>query len=145
MPTMRQLDAIDRHLLAALQEDARLPIAALGRVVGLSRTATMARVRHLEAAGAIRGYHADIAEDPAPPTHVAHVGIVLEKTDVAAYVRRLTAFPELREASSVTGEYDLLIRLDAAGAERLDVVLDRINGWRETVRTTTWIVLTRYR
>ncbi len=44
----------------------------------------------------------------------------------------------------MTGEYDLMVLVTAATAGELDAVLDRISGWRETVRTTTWVVLTRY-
>lgn len=138
------MDALDRQLVSLLREDARRSMADLGRLVGLSRTAALARVRRLEDAGVIRGYHADVDADP-PPVHVARVGIVLSTSDVAAYVRRLVALPEVQEAESVAGELDLLVRLAAPSADRLDEVLDRINGWRETVRTTTWVVLKRYR
>lgn len=139
------MDELDRRLLRELRDDARLPIADLGRRIGLSRTATLARLRRLEATGVIRGYHADVREPSVAPSHVARVGVVVRTPDIAAYVRRLAAtFPELEEAESVTGEYDLLLRLAAHSAERLDDILDRINGWRETVRTTTWVVLTRY-
>ena len=44
----------------------------------------------------------------------------------------------------MTGEYDLIVRVSAASAAELDAVLDRVQGWRETVRTTTWVVLRRY-
>ena len=137
------MDAVDRQLIALLREDARRSMADLGRMVGLSRTATLARVRRLEEAGVIRGYHAEVAGEPAQ-AHVARVGIVLHTPDVAAYVRRLVTIPEVQEAESVAGELDLLVRIAAPTADRLDEVLDRINGWRETVRTTTWVVLRRY-
>lgn len=138
------MDAVDRQLLALLREDARRSMADLGRLVGLSRTATLARVRRLEDAGVIRGYHAEVDSEPAP-SHVARVGIVLQTSDVAAYVRRLGTIPEVLEADSVAGELDLMVRIAAPTADRLDEILDRINGWRETVRTTTWMVLKRYR
>ena len=138
------MDDLDRQLVALLREDARSTMAELGRRVGLSRTATLARVRNLEAAGVIRGYHADVTSEP-ERAHVARVGIVLQTPDVAAYVRRLVALGEVEEAETVAGEFDLLIRIAAASADRLDEILDRINGWRETVRTTTFVVLRRYR
>jgi Lrp/AsnC family transcriptional regulator, leucine-responsive regulatory protein len=141
----RPVDALDAEILRQVRADARLSMAELGRRVGLSRTATLARVRRLEDAGVIRGYHADVAEGVVEPTHAARVGIVLRTSDVAAYVRRLQAVPELEEAESVAGEFDLVIRVAARSAERLDELLDRINGWRETVRTTTYVVLRDYR
>jgi DNA-binding Lrp family transcriptional regulator len=139
------MDELDRDVLRLLAEDARLSMAELGRRIGLSRTATLARVRRLEDEGAILGYRAEIRTELTERSHQARVGIVLRSPDVAAYVRRLAELPELEEAESVAGEYDLVVRFATDGAERLDVILDRINGWRETVRTTTWIVLKRYR
>lgn len=137
------MDELDRRLLQLLRADARLPMADLGRRIGLSRTATLARVRRLEADGVIRGYHADVRDLP-EPAHTARVGIVLRTPDVGGYVRRLATLPELQEAETVAGELDLLVRFATDDARHLDTILDRLNGWPETVRTTTWMVLTRY-
>ena len=139
------MDDVDADIVRHLRADARLSMAELGRRVGLSRTATLARVRRLEDAAVIRGYHADVADGVVEPTHAARVGIVVRTEDVAAYARRLQTLPELEEAESVAGEFDLIIRLAASSAERLDELLDRINSWRETVRTTTYVVLREYR
>jgi hypothetical protein len=38
-----------------------------------------------------------------------------------------------------------MVLVTAPSAGELDAVLDGIQKWRETVRTTTWVVLTRYR
>jgi hypothetical protein len=38
-----------------------------------------------------------------------------------------------------------MVRFATGSAARLDAILDRLGGWRETVRTTTFVVLTRYR
>ncbi len=139
------MDELDARMLALLRDEARLSMAELGRRVGLSRTATLARVRRLEANGVIAGYHADVRADTTDAGHDARVGVVVRTADVAAYVRRLTAaFPELREAESLAGEYDLLLRFATDSAVRLDAILDRLNGWPQTVRTTTFIVLKRY-
>lgn len=137
------MDEVDRALLALLQDDARLPVAELGRRVGLSRTAALARVRRLEDDGVILGYHANVREAGRPPTHVARVAVVTATPDAAGYVRRVLALPEVTEAESVAGEYDLLIRVATDSAADLDAVLDRIGSWRETVRTTTFVVLAR--
>lgn len=143
-PTDRQPDELDRRLLALLAADARATMAELGRAVGLSRTAVLARVRRLERDGVLRGYHAEVALPDAPAAHRARVGIVIRTTDVASYVRRLAAAGG-SEIETVTGEYDLIVLVTAPTARELDALLDRVQGWRETVRTTTWVVLTRYR
>jgi Lrp/AsnC family transcriptional regulator, leucine-responsive regulatory protein len=144
-PTDRQLDDLDRRVLAHLAADGRASMAELGRAVGLSRTAVLARVQRLERAGVIRGYRAEIALPGAAAAHRARVGIVVRTADMAGYVRRLFAIPGVTEVESVTGEYDLMVLVTAPSAGELDAVLDGVKGWRETVRTTTWVVLTRYR
>ena len=53
-------DASDWQLLTLLQADARLSFSELGRRVNLSTPAVAERVRKLEDAGIIRGYHAEI-------------------------------------------------------------------------------------
>ncbi|MCU1666330.1 MAG: Transcriptional regulator, AsnC family [Pseudonocardia sp.] len=143
-PTDRQIDDLDRRLLMLLAADGRAPMAVLGRSIGLSRTAVLARVQRLERNGVIRGYRADVVLPGDAAAHRARVGIVIRTPDVAGYVRRLTALPGVTEIETVTGEFDLIALVAAPSAAELDAVLDRVSGWRETVRTTTWVVLRRY-
>ena len=58
------MDAVDRAILSHLQDDGRLSNVELAERVRLSPSATLRRVRNLEATGAIAGYHAVI--DPRP-------------------------------------------------------------------------------
>lgn len=143
-PTDRQIDALDRRLLGLLAADGRTTMADLGRAVGLSRTAVLARVQRLERDGVIRGYAAEVVLPGGAAAHRARVGVVIRTPDVAGYVRRLAALPGISEIETVTGEYDLIVLVTAPTAAELDAVLDRVQGWRETVRTTTWVVLKQY-
>lgn len=63
MDTAPHLDPADRRIVALLAADARLTFQQLGDAVGLSAPAVYQRVRKLERAGVVRGYHADV--DPA--------------------------------------------------------------------------------
>lgn len=116
----------------------------LGKTVGLSRTAVLARVQRLERTGVIRGYRADVDHPDRSAAHRARVGLVIQTPDVAGYVRRLAALPGVAEIETVAGEYDLIVLVTAPDAPGLDTVLDTVAGWRETRRTTTWVVLKRY-
>jgi Lrp/AsnC family leucine-responsive transcriptional regulator len=62
MPSI-QLDSVDRRLLALLGADARLSYRQLGEAVGLSTAAAFQRVRKLEEAGIVRGYHAEVSPE----------------------------------------------------------------------------------
>jgi Lrp/AsnC family transcriptional regulator, leucine-responsive regulatory protein len=143
-PTDRQLDDLDLRLVELLSMQGRMSMADLGRAVGLSRTAVLARVQRLERAGVIRGYRAEVALPDVAAAHRARVGIVYRTPDVTGYVRRLAALPGVLEIETVAGEYDLIALVTAPTSDGLDAVLDEIARWRETVRTTTWVVLRRY-
>ena len=139
------LDGIDEQILALVERDARLPIAEIGRRVGLSRTATLARLRRLETDGVVRGYHATVVRPREGPLHRARVALTVSTRDAPAYVRRLrsTLGDALEEVESVAGEYDLLLGVAVHHPTELDRLLDAIAGWKETVRTTTFVVLRR--
>ena len=55
------LDRLGLKILTVLQADARLPLSRIGEKVGLSAPAVSERIRKLEEAGIIKGYHARIA------------------------------------------------------------------------------------
>jgi DNA-binding Lrp family transcriptional regulator len=138
------VDELDQRLVALLRRDGRASMAALGRAVGLSRTAVLARVERLEARGVIRGYHADVVAPGLDPAHVARVAVSVQTPDARGYVRKLLALPEVTEVESVAGEYDFLVRVATDTASNLDAVLDRLASWRETQRTTSFVVLARF-
>ncbi|MFC4590255.1 Lrp/AsnC family transcriptional regulator [Sphaerisporangium corydalis] len=54
------LDATDWSILVEVQQDGRIPLTELGRRVNLSASATTERVKRLETAGVITGYHARV-------------------------------------------------------------------------------------
>jgi Lrp/AsnC family transcriptional regulator, leucine-responsive regulatory protein len=138
------VDAVDREIVQALAEEARLTMAEVGRRVGLSRTAALARVRRLEESGVVTGYHAAVRWPEDPGRHVARVGIRTDTRDTGRYVRRLAALDGFREAETTSGDFDLLVRLETPTAEALDALLDEIKSWPTTTRTTTFVVLRRY-
>jgi Lrp/AsnC family transcriptional regulator, leucine-responsive regulatory protein len=139
-----EIDDVDRAILRVLAADGRLAMADVGRAVGLSRTAALARVRRMEAAGVITGYHAHVRLPEHPAAHVARVGVLTDTRDTARYVRRLRDLDAFREAEAVSGAFDLLVRFEAPTAEALDVALDEVASWPTTIRTTTFVVLRRY-
>jgi len=58
-----RLDRIDRRILRNLLTDGRMTNVELARRVGISAPPCLRRVRALEEAGMIRGYHADLAPE----------------------------------------------------------------------------------
>lgn len=118
------LDAHERAIVAALQEDARLSLSELAARVGLSTSPTWRRLKALEARGVIRGYVAlvDAARLGQGQCVFAHVTLIKhDRAGVADFERIVGRRPEVLECFSMTGQADYLLRViveDAAAYER---------------------------
>jgi Lrp/AsnC family transcriptional regulator, leucine-responsive regulatory protein len=133
-----ELDRIDCALLEHLQKDARTPYAELGRRVGLSTPSVIERVRKLEDAEIIRGYHAEIAPEHVglPMRAFIKVTISGDKLDkFATVVRRV---PEVREAHRVTGAESYIVQVAVRDIAHLEQVIDALAPY---VATQTSLVL----
>ena len=136
----RQIDEVDRRLIARLQENARIPTAALAREVGLSRSAVQERLERLEKAEVIKGYTVQLG-DVAKPVLLAEVLIQLEQKQSAGVVGALQKVPHCIRCLAVSGEYDLIAEVAANTPEELDSVLDRIGEMSGIKRTSSSIIL----
>ncbi|HEV2300215.1 MAG TPA: Lrp/AsnC family transcriptional regulator [Stellaceae bacterium] len=111
-----QLDRIDRRILRNLQAEGRITNVELAGRVGVSAPPCLRRVRALEEAGVIRGYHADIAPEALgyAVTVFAQVGLASQaEADLQAFERLVAAWPEVREAHMLAGETDFLLKIVA--------------------------------
>ena len=134
-------DDLDRRLLALLQTNARTPTAELARRLGVARTTVLARLARLEKTGVVVGYTVRLGVDDAERGVRAFVGIATEPRAGRIVAQRLAAFPELRQLSAVSGEFDYLALLRAETPARLDALLDDIGAIDGVRKTTTSVVL----
>ena len=122
-----QFDQTDWGLLEALQEDARLTFAELGRRVNLSPPAVAERVRRLEDARVLRGYHADLDLAALGLPMQAMIRITTNNaSECTAYGLRLTEVPEVLEAQRVTGTDSYILRVAVRSMVHLEDLLNRI-------------------
>jgi DNA-binding Lrp family transcriptional regulator len=108
-----KLDPIDRHILAELQADGRMTNVELAKRVGISAPPCLRRVRTLEEAGYIRGYHADIdARELGFEVQVfAMVRLQSQaEVDLSAFEARAKAWPLVRECHMLNGEIDFILK-----------------------------------
>lgn len=111
-----KLDQIDRRILADLQADGRMTNVDLAKHAGISAPPCLRRVRALEEAGFIKGYHAQV--DPHAlgynVTVFAHVGLNSQaETDLIAFEAMVQDWPEVRECHMLAGETDFLLKIVA--------------------------------
>ncbi|MBI3504818.1 MAG: Lrp/AsnC family transcriptional regulator [Proteobacteria bacterium] len=111
-----KLDDVDRQILHDLQNDGRMTNVELARRAGVSAPPCLRRVRVLEEAKIIRGYHADI-EPLALGFGVTVFASVSLKSqadaDLRAFQDLITGWPMVRECHMLTGETDFLIKVVA--------------------------------
>ena len=111
-----RLDPIDRKILAELQADGRMTNVELAKRVGISAPPCLRRVRTLEEAGYIKGYHADVnARELGFEVQVfAMVGLASQaESDLAAFEERCVAWPLVRECHMLNGEVDFILKCAA--------------------------------
>ncbi len=141
---MRQLDDRDRQILALLRADARLPLKTLAAKVGLARSSLRDRLARLEAEGIIRGYHAAIAPEAIDGTGAnvgAYLLLRLKRTPALDLIADLKRIPEIVACSSVAGDIDLILRLNAVTIERLNARRDEIARHPAVAALTTSIIM----
>jgi len=108
------LDAIDRRILARLQEDARVSNVDLARDVGLSPSPCLRRVRTLEERGVIRGYVTLLDQTALGLPVSIFVSVSLERQVEQAldiFERTVREWPEVVECYLMTGDADYLLRV----------------------------------
>ena len=113
---MRQvkLDRIDRHILMDLQDNGRITNVALARRAGISAPPCLRRVRALEEAGYIRGYHADLNPEALGfrVTVFAQIGLASQaEADLKAFEDLVAGWPQVRECYMLAGETDFLLKI----------------------------------
>jgi DNA-binding Lrp family transcriptional regulator len=136
----QMLDAIDRRILAELQQDGRMTNVELARRVGISAPPCLRRVRRLEEAGIIRGYHAD--SDPHKlgwsVTFFAIVGLDSQKESVlSAFEQMVAEWPEVRECHMIRGGGDFLLKLVARDTAHENQLTTRLTGAPTVSRVQT--------
>ncbi len=108
-----RLDPIDRKILAELQADGRMTNVELARRVGISAPPCLRRVRTLEEAGFIKGYHAEVntRELGFEVQVFAMVGLASQaEADLTAFENRCRAWPLVRECHMLNGEVDFMLK-----------------------------------
>src|SRR5690606_7810055 len=130
-----KLDAIDLRILEAIQENGRITKLALAERAGLSPTPCWLRLRKLEKAGIVSGYHARVAVRRIAPVASVLMEVTLanhRQADFDRFERAVAATPEIVACWSVGGGVDYVLKIMAADIDAyqrlVDGLLDRDLG-----------------
>ena len=117
------LDAIDRKILAALQEDSSRSIEEIAKIVGASKTPVWNRIRKMKETGVIKREVAVV--DPAAVGVNACFYVLIrtsrhEKAWLETFVSALRNRPEVLEAHRLAGDIDYILKVRVADAAAYD-------------------------
>lgn len=125
---MEQLDRIDRGMLDMLQQDGRVSNARLAEAFSLSESSCWRRLRRLEEAGLIAGYHARLDRRKLGFGVMAFVQIVCTQHGeevTAEFERLIEASPNVLACDNTTGEADFLLQVVAADLDDYSHFVER--------------------
>jgi len=132
------LDPTGWRILCLLQEDARLSYNELGRRVTLTPPAVAERIRRMEDAGIIAGYHAEVRADKVGLPLVAIIRINASGGRCDRIAGLSAAIPEILECHRITGSDSYIMKVAVEDVGRLEALLDRLTPYGDL---TTSIVL----
>src|SRR5438270_13857407 len=123
------MDAIDRKILAVVQEDASLSVAEIGNRVGLSSTPCWKRIQRLEADGVIQRRVAVVDQDKLGLGVTVFVSI--ETGDhseewLKRFADVVSALPEVMEFYRMAGDVDYMLRVVVADMQAYDVFYKKL-------------------
>jgi Lrp/AsnC family transcriptional regulator of ectoine degradation len=124
-----KLDVIDLKILDAVQREGRITKLKLAEVVGLSPTPCWLRLRKLEQAGLIEGYHARLAPRRVAPIATIIVQVALanhRQADFERFEQAVAATPEITACWSVGGGVDYFLKVMARDIDSYQRLIDRL-------------------
>lgn len=133
------MDHFDSLILEALQENAKVSTAELGRQIGLSTTATKERIRKLELEGVIKSYTTILNAKSVGNALTAFITIPVGDIGILEMGEKLAALPEVLECHKVTGNTCYFVKLKVRDSEHLEQMVDYINHFARN--TVTYLVL----
>jgi len=124
-----KLDPIDLRILDAIQRDGRITKLALAEKVGLSPTPCWMRLRKLEKAGIVTGYHASVAMRAIAPVATVLMEVTLanhRQADFDRFERVVRDVPEIVACWSVGGGVDYVLKVMARDIDAYQRLVDSL-------------------
>lgn len=134
----------DQHLLNILRQNARTPLSDIAKELGVSRPTAQARLNRLEKEGYITGYTIVSGVDAGTIEMLSAIILVeLEAKTLARIIAELKTIPEVASCHTLSGHYDLFVKIRCRLSSELDGLIDRIAELEGVRRTTSSIMLAR--
>ena len=132
------MDITDYKIINILQEDGRISMKDLGKIVGLTSPAVSERVKRLEESGVIQGYKAIVNPDKLGRVIKSFINIALPSKNYQDFIEYAQNDSRIVECHHITGEDCLLLKVIVKDMYDLEQVIDKI---KQVGKTKTSVIL----
>ncbi|MED1782783.1 Lrp/AsnC family transcriptional regulator [Brevibacillus fortis] len=130
------MDQVDKEILMILQDNARISMTELGKMVSLSQPAATERVRRMEDKGVIKQYRAILAPEKANKQISAYLLFHTKRCE--KFIEFCNEYPDVLELHRISGQYNYLLKVVTDSMQSLEAF---INASGEHGDSTTLIVM----
>ena len=143
------VDAVDRRILTALHDDARMSNSALAELVGIAPSTCHGRVRRLQELGVIRGFYADIDPAAIGLTLQAMISVSLQSNargKIRNFIQQIRRKPQVMDVYFLAGADDFILHVAARDTDDLrSFVVENLNADADVAGTQTSLIFEHLR
>ena len=139
------MDTTDRRLLSLLRDDARMPVAAMAKSLGVSRGTVQNRLARLKADGTVLGYTVRLKNASDDERSRAFMTVAVEGNRTDEVLKALRGDPAVCALHTTNGRWDIVAELRTESLEAVDRVLGRIRLIDGISSTETSLLLSTHK
>lgn len=139
------IDEIDKKILALLQKDSRKTYAELAKELKLSETAVRNRIKKLVKNKVIKKFTISLDLEKIGKGIMALIGVKIGGEIGPVAASKLINFSEVTDVYTVTGEFDLILKVICDDIRHLENIIEQIRAIDFTNETRTFVVLNRFK
>ncbi|WYP26636.1 Lrp/AsnC family transcriptional regulator [Alkalihalobacillus sp. FSL W8-0930] len=130
------MDQIDRRIIAAIQEDSRMTVSELSKLLSLSRPSTAERLTRLREKGVIEAYTARISLPAIGKEIMLIIQVAGLKVSIQEFEAMIQTDEAIIECHRVTGEVSYFLKAAVADMHAMTMLIDRLIPYG-TINTST--------
>lgn len=127
-----QIDAINWAILENLQKNARISLAELGRIVGLTAPAVAERIKRMEDVGLIRGYYTKLSYLKTGYQLKALITLKVFMGKLKPFLEKVSDFDEVINCYRITGNENIILEVVLWDQGHLEKFIDKLIVYGET-------------
>jgi DNA-binding Lrp family transcriptional regulator len=143
------IDEVDRRILTALHDDARMSNSALADLVGIAPSTCHGRVRRLQDIGVIRGFYADIDPSAIGLNLQAMISVNLQfnaRGKIRNFIQQIRSKRQVMDVYFLAGADDFILHVAARDTDDLrSFVVENLNADADVAGTQTSLIFEHLR